>query len=160
LQSLKALQDNKDMTAVLTKINSAAKQVGMATVIEEMRPGGKYADLRREFNVALNENTHIATDYDNAGDHLKAYANQRSSVNEILKARPQARKDFDELDQDIVKSFLGLPGKKDRQSALDEAADKVKEVLENAINAVRAAFGRNANQTATTRLSPGPSPGP
>jgi hypothetical protein len=160
LQSLKALEDNKDMTAILNKINSAAKQVGMATVIEEMRAGGKYADLRKQFNVALDENTHIRNDYENANNNLNAYADQRAEIREILKARPLARKDFEELDQDIAKGFLGLPGKEAGKSALDEAADKVKEVLESAVNAVRNAFGRKADQNATTRFAPGPSLGP
>jgi hypothetical protein len=160
LQSLKALEDNKDMTAILNRINSAAKQAGMATVIEEMRPGGKYADLRKQFNVALNENTHIKNDYENANNNLNAYADQRAEINEILKARPQARKDFEDLDQDIAKGYLGLPGKEAGKSALDEAAGKVKEVLESAVNAVRNAFGRKADQNATTRFAPGPSLGP
>jgi hypothetical protein len=160
LQSLKALEDNKDMTLILTRINSAAKQVGMAAVIEEMRLGGKYADLRKQFNVALDENTHIRNAYENANNNLNAYADQRAEIREILKARPQARKDFEDLDQDIAKGFLGLPGKEAGKSALDEAADKVKEVLESAVNAVRNAFGRKADQTATTRFAPGPSLGP
>jgi len=160
LQSLKALEDNKDMTLILNRIDSAAKQVGMATVIEEMRPGGKYADLRKQFNVALNENTHIKNDYENTKNNLKAYADQRAEIKEILKARPQARKDFEDLDQDIAKGFLGLPGKEAGKSALNEAADKVKEVLESAVNAVRNAFGRKADQAATTRFAPGPSLGP
>jgi hypothetical protein len=105
LQSLKALEDNKDMTLILNRIDSAAKQVGMATVIEEMRPSGKYADLRKQFNMALNENTHIKNDYENTKNNLKAYADQRAEIKEILKARPQARKDFEELDQDIAKGF-------------------------------------------------------
>ncbi len=160
LQSLKALEDNKDMTLILTRINSAAKQAGMAAVIEEMRPGGKYADLRKQFNVALDENTHIRNAYENANNNLNAYADQRAEIREILKARPQARKDFEDLDQDIAKGFLGLPGKEAGKSALDEAADKVKEVLESAVNAVRNAFGRKADQNATTRFAPGPSLGP
>ncbi|MGO9235699.1 MAG: hypothetical protein ACLP4V_17140 [Methylocella sp.] len=160
LQSLKALEDNKDMTLILNRINSAAKQAGMAAVIEEMRPGGKYADLRKQFNVALDENTHIKNDYENANNNLNAYADQRAEIKEILKARPQARKDFEELDQDIAKGFFGLPGKEAGKSALDEATDKVKEVLESAVNAVRNAFGRKADQTATTRFAPGPSLGP
>jgi hypothetical protein len=160
LQSLKALEDNKDMTLILNRINSAAKQVGMATAIEEMRPGGKYADLRKQFNVARDENTHIRNDYENANNNLNAYVDQRAEIREILKARPQARKDFEELDQDIAKGFLGLPGKEAGKNALDESADKVKEVLESAVNAVRNAFGQKADQAATTRFAPGPSPGP
>ena len=149
-------RNNKDMTAILNRINSAAKQAGMATVIEEMRPGGKYADLRKQFNVALDENTHIRNDYENATNNLNAYADQRAEIREILKVRPQARKDFEEIDQDIAKGFFGLPGKEAGKSVLDEAAGKVKEVLESAVNAVRDAFGRKADQNATTRFALGP----
>jgi hypothetical protein len=157
LKSHKTLE-NLEMAQVLNRINDAAKLVGMNEVLAEMRPGGKYANLRKEFNAALKDAS--ATDtYDKATGDLKIYADQRAEINEILKARPEARKNFDDLDQEIAKKFLSLPGKDPGNSAIDEAADKVKEVLEKAINAVRAAFGR-ASQTATARLSPGPGAGP
>ncbi|VTZ26535.1 hypothetical protein MPC1_3310003 [Methylocella tundrae] len=153
LKSHKVLE-NLEMAQVLNRINDAAKLVSMNEVLAEMRPGGKYANLREEFTTALKDSD-SRNAYDKATGDLEIYADQRAEISEILKARPEARKPFDDLDGEIAKKFLSLPGKNDGNSAIDEAADKVKEVLEKAINAVRAALGR-ASQTATARLSPGP----
>jgi hypothetical protein len=154
LASLEALE-RQETTGILMKIRDAANaNGGMERVLSEMRPGGAFEDLRKEFNVALSHNEGFGAAYEKATGALSGYAETRAGL--ILS--PRARADInlarlETLDQEIGSSAKTLPGLKDGKNALDEALEGGKEAVEKAFTAIRQAFTRDAEVR-------GPSPSP
>ena len=80
LASLEAVQ-RVESTAILSKIHEAAKtNGGIENVLAEMRPGGAFEDLRKEFNLALSNEEGFARAYDNAAGALSGYAEARATA--------------------------------------------------------------------------------
>ena len=66
LASLEALE-RQETTGILLKIRDAANaNGGIERVLSEMRPGGAFEDLRKEFNVALSHDEGFAAAYEKA----------------------------------------------------------------------------------------------
>ncbi len=161
--ALEALQDfaNAPGAAIVTKIRDAAKADpgGMAAVMAEMREGGRYADLRSEFNNALVQEKAVTGAYVWASAALGRYGDDRVATEAIIAHRPDATAlsaRFAKLDAEIGQAAFGIPGRRDGQSALDEMAEKAKELVTKAVDAVRSVFGRNAS--AEVKAGPSPSP--
>ena len=158
LASLEAVQ-RVESTAILSKIHEAAKtNGGIENVLAEMRPGGAFEDLRKEFNLALSNEEGFARAYDNAAGALSGYAEARATAI----ASPHRPADstlarLETLDLEIAEAAKNLPGLKDGKSALDEAFEGGKEALQKAVSAIRQTFTQDQ---AVRGPSPNPSFGP
>ena len=158
LASLEALE-RQETTGILLKIRDAANaNGGIEQVLSEMRPGGAFEDLRKEFNVALSHDEGFAAAYEKATGALSSYAETRAG----MISAPRSRADInlarlETLDQEIGAAAKTLPGLKDGKNALDEALEGGKEAVEKAFTAIRQAFTRDADVRGP---SPSPSFGP
>ncbi len=80
LGALEALERH-ETTGILLKIRDAANaNGGMERVLSEMRPGGAFEDLRKEFNVALSHDEGFAAAYEKATGALSSYAETRAGM--------------------------------------------------------------------------------
>jgi len=158
LASLEALE-RQETTGILMKIRDAANaNGGIERVLSEMRPGGAFEDLRKEFNVALSRDEGFAAAYEKATGALSSYAETRAGM--ISAPRPRADVNLarlETLDQEIGTAAKTLPGLKDGKNALEEALEGGKEAVEKAFSAIRQAFTRDADMRGP---SPSPSFGP
>src|SRR5207249_3425383 len=77
---------------VMARIREAARTEpgGMAAVLSEMREGGRFFDLRQQFNNALETERGVAGAYDKAAAALGRYAQDRTAVQDIIGRRPDA----------------------------------------------------------------------
>ncbi len=154
LASLEALE-RQETTGILMKIRDAASaNGGIEHVLSEMRPGGTFEDLRKEFNVALSHDAGFAAAYEKTTGALSSYAETRAGM--ISAPCPRADVNLarlETLDQEIGAAARTLPGLKDGKNALDEALEGGKEAVEKAFTAIRHAFTRDADVR-------GPSPSP
>ena len=154
LASLEALE-RQETIGILMKIRDAASaNGGIDHVLSEMRPGGAFEDLRKEFNVALSHDEGFAAAYEKATGALSNYAETRAGM--ISAPRPRADVNLarlETLDQEIGAAAKTLPGLKDGKNVLDEALEGGKEAVEKAFTALRQAFTGDAEVR-------GPSPSP
>ncbi len=144
---------------VMNKIRDAAKAdpAGMAGVMSEMRAGGVYADLRTQFDGAMQKEKGFAAAYDRAASAVGTFAKDRMAVDAIAAQRPDVdalTSRFQKLDAQIGKAAEETPGRKEGTSALEELAAKAAEILSRSVEKVRAAFSPAA------RTSSGASPSP
>ncbi len=158
LASLEALE-RQETTGILTKIRDAANaNGGIERVLSEMRPGGAFEDLRKEFNLALSHDEGFAAAYEKATAALSSYAETRAGM--ISTPRPRADINLarlETLDQEIGAAAKTFPGLKDGKTALDEALEGGRQAVEKAFTAIRQAFNRDAEMRGP---SPSPSFGP
>jgi hypothetical protein len=165
--ALDALQGfaNGEGAAVMSRINAAAKTEpgGIAQVLSEMREGGRFADLRKQFGNALADDAGVAAAYDKAASSLAAYGKNRTDVEGIISRRPDANaltQRFEQLDAEIGKAASSTPGKTEGRSMMDDLAKQAAELLQRAVDAVRSAFARSPSANATASTAPSPSPSP
>lgn len=145
--------------AIMTKIREAAQADprGISGVLSEMREGGRHAELRTQFNNALQQERGLAGAYDAAAGAVRRYGADRQGAEAIILRRGNdavlaAR--FERLDAQIGEATSHLPGRQDGRSMTDELGQKVAELARRAVEAVRSVFAREP------RASAGPSPGP
>jgi hypothetical protein len=148
---------------ILTKIQDAAKAEpgGMQAVLSEMREGGRFASLRSQFNTDLVMERGAAAAWDRMAGSLQQYGADRAAVAAIgarqnTAAALDAR--FEKMDAEIGKAVSVIPSKQDGQSVMDDLGDKVREILDRAINAVKSAFSPSAERNARASASPSPAP--
>ena len=148
---------------ILTKIQDAAKAEpgGMQAVLSEMREGGRFAGLRSQFNADLVMERGVAAAWDRMAGSLQQYGADRSAVAAIgARQNSTAALDarFEKMDAEIGKAASIIPSKQDGKSVMDDLGDKVREILDRAINAVKAAFTPSADRNAHASASPSPTP--
>jgi hypothetical protein len=154
---------NGPASSILTKIQDAAKTEpgGMSAVLSEMREGGRFAGLRSQFNADLVMERGAAAAWEKMAGSLQQYGADRAVVAAIgarhnnavaLDAR------FEKLDAEIGKATSMIPGKQDGKSVMDDLGDKLRAVLDRAVNAVKSAFTPSVEKS--VRASAGPSPSP
>ena len=79
IASLQALEQ-QETTGILTRIRDAAKtNGGIENVLSEMRPGGQFEDLRKEFNTVLSHDQGFAAAYDKTTGAIADYAETRAA---------------------------------------------------------------------------------
>ncbi|MCG7351427.1 hypothetical protein [Roseomonas mucosa] len=144
---------------VINRIREAAKTDpgGMAGVMSEMRAGGVYADLRQQFDGAMQKEKAFAAAYDRAATATGQYAKDRAAVDAIIGQRPDAEAltgRFQKLDAQVGEAAVNTPGRKEGKNALEELAEKAAEIISRAVDKVKAAF------SSTVRASSSPSPSP
>ena len=143
---------------LLNKIHDAAKTAkgGLPEVLSEMRAGGAYEDLRKEFNALYNQNTAFKETYDKASQTLTDYGQARAAANSAVHNQPQnelAGK-LKALDEQIAKATEGVPGREEGQSITERLAEKAREIVDAILEKLRKTFDR------TNEPSPSPSPSP
>jgi hypothetical protein len=161
--ALDALQGftNGEGAAVMSRIREAAKTEpgGMSQVLSEMRDGGRFADLRRQFGNALSDDAGFAAAYDKAAGALAAYGKTRTEIEPILARRPDATaftQRLTEMDAEIGKAAAATPSKTEGRSMMEELTKQASELLQRAVDAVKAAFTRSASPSASSSPSPSP----
>ena len=154
LASLQAVEQ-QETTGILTKIRDAAKtNGGIENVLSEMRPGGQFEDLRKEFNTVLSHDQGFAAAYDKATGAIADYAETRAAL--APPSRPRGDPNLarlQTLDHEIAEAAKTLPGIKDGQSAFEDLVDSGKEAVQKLFSAVQQTFSRDADLR-------GPSPSP
>jgi hypothetical protein len=145
--------------SVMNRIRDAAKADpgGIAGVMSEMRAGGIYADLRTQFDGAMQKEKGFAAAYDRAAAATGQYAKDRTAVEAIIAQRPEVdvlTGRFQKLDAQIGEATANTPGRKEAKSALEEIAEKAADIFSRAVDKVRSAFA------ASPRASSSPSPSP
>ncbi len=162
--ALDAMQSfaNDEGAAIINRVQEAARHEpgGMAAVLSEMREGGRFSDLRKQFSTALETDLGLASAYDKAAGALQRYGRDRSMVQDIIGRRPDptaitAR--FEEMDAEIGKAASNTPSRNDGHSMLDDLTRKAAELLQKAADTVRTAFSRSPGADASARPSPSPS---
>jgi hypothetical protein len=161
--ALDALQGftNTEGAAVMGKIQAAAKTEpgGLPQVLSEMRDGGRFSDLRKQFGNALSDDAGFAAAYDKAAGALAAYGKSRTEIEPILARRPDATaftQRMTEMDAEIGKAAAATPSKTEGRSMMEDLAKQAGELLQRAVDSVRAAFSRAPTAAASSSPSPGP----
>lgn len=147
-----AIAAMKDFTdgpgaVMMTRIRDAAKTDpnGIAGVLAEMKDGGRYAGLRQDFNVALQQEKSFAAAYERAASGVARFGAERVEVDKIAASRPDVAAiagRFQKLDAEIGKAASELPGRSDGKSFTDELAERAGEIVRKAVDAVQTAFAR------------------
>jgi hypothetical protein len=154
IASLQALEQ-QETTGILNKIRDAAKtNGGIENVLSEMRPGGQFEDLRKEFNTVLSHDQGFAAAYDKATGAIADYAETRAAL--APPSRPRGDPNLarlQTLDHEIADAAKTLPGIQDGQSAFEDLANSGKEAVQKLFSAVQQTFSRDADLR-------GPSPSP
>ncbi|OYV51266.1 MAG: hypothetical protein B7Z77_04175 [Acidocella sp. 20-58-15] len=148
---------NTEGAAVMNRIQSAARAEpgGMATVLSEMREGGRFSDLRQAFNTALNDDKGFAQAYDKAATALARYGQGREQVEQIIAKRPDAANltaKFEQLDSQVGERASNTPSRNEGKNMLDDISKTVAEIIQNATDKVRGMFSR----APTASASPAP----
>ena len=143
--------------SVMNRIRDAAKSdpSGIAGVMAEMRAGGVYADLRAQFDGAMQKEKGFSAAYDRASSAAEQYGKDRAAVDAIMAQRPDVdalTSRFQKLDAQIGEAAGTTPSRKEGRSALEDLAEKAAEIISRAVDKVRAAF--------TNSPRPGSSPSP
>jgi hypothetical protein len=147
---------------ILGKMESAASTEagGMQAVMAEMQPGGRYADLRTEFDNAYQQDKIFAGAYDKMVAGAAQFGKDRLAVNTNFQMRNldigQLDDRFQRAEESLGEAASKIPGRTPGKSALDEMADKVAELLRTAVEKVRAFFGKDAGAEATPQTTPAP----
>jgi hypothetical protein len=147
---------------VMNRIRVAARAEpgGIAAVLSEMRQGGRFADLRQQFNNALETERGVAATYDKAAAALARYGQDRVGIEQVIARRPDAANlsaKFEQMDAQIGEAAGGTPSRRDGKSMMDDLAQKAAELLHRAADALRSAFNRAPSADAATRAAPAPS---
>jgi len=148
---------------VMNRIREAAKAEpgGMASVLAEMKEGGRFADLRGQFNNALLDDRGVTAAYDRAATALAGYGDKRTSLDEVIARRPDAANlaaKFDRMDQELGDAASQTPSRRDGKSMVDDLAKAASELFSRAVDGLKSMFSRTPNAEASSR--PGPSPSP
>jgi hypothetical protein len=134
---------------IQAKISAAAQSEtgGINTVISEMRPDGKYAGLRSEFDDALLQNEAFAKSYDKAVGALQEYGNQKLGLEHRFDQFQQDRGILKEklggIEEGLASAAAAIPGKEPGKSMIEELGEKLNEFFKRVFDNVRQAFGFN-----------------
>jgi hypothetical protein len=160
--ALEALQGftNGEGATVMGKIEAAAKTEpgGLPQVLSEMREGGRFADLRKQFGNALSDDAGFVAAYDKAAGALAAYGKTRAEIEPILARRPDATaftQRLTEMDAEIGKAAAATPSKTEGRNMMEDLTRQAAELLQRAVDAVRSAFSRSPSASASSSPSPG-----
>jgi len=150
---------------VLGKMETAASTEpgGMQTVFREMRPGGRYANLRTEFDNAYQQDQIFRSAYDKMVDSVTRFGRDRDAVTNNFTQRnldpAQLDGRFQRAEESLGEAMSKIPGKQSGKSALDEMAEKLAEVLRAAVDRIKHIF-QPAGAQAQQQARPGPSMSP
>ena len=147
---------------VMNRIRAAAgaEPGGLGAVLAEMRTGGRFADLRRQFNNALETERGVMAAYDKAAAALARYGQDRVNIEQVIARRPDAANlsaKFEQMDAQIGEAAGGMPSRRDGKSMMDDLAQKAAELLQRAVDAAKSFFNRSPSAEAARHAAPAPS---
>jgi hypothetical protein len=148
---------------VLGKIEAAAgtEPGGMQQVMKEMQPGGRYANLRTEFDNAYQQDQIFKGAYDKMVDSATKFGRDREAVNANFTQRnldpAQLDGRFQRAEESLGEAMSKVPGKEPGKSALDEMAEKLAEILRTAVDRIKQIFRPEASAETQPQARPGPS---
>ena len=150
-----------DGATIMNRIASAARSdpEGMSGVLAGMRDGGRYQDLRQQFNTALVEEKGFANAYDKAAEALAKYGEARTGVEQIIARRPDAANltaKFQQLDAEIGEKAESTPSRREGKTSLEDISKQAAEIIQKAVEAVKSFFNSPGPEN-TSRPSPSPS---
>ena len=153
---------NGEGATIMNRIRDAARSEpgGMAAVLAEMREGGRFADLRQQFNVALADEKGVAQAYDKAASALGRYGQDRTTVEQVISRRPDAANltaKFEQMDAQIGEAAGSTPSRRDGKSMIEDLAKQAAELIQRAVDAVKTAISRQPSAEAGARAAPAPS---
>ena len=153
---------NGEGATIMNRIRDAARSEpgGMAAVLAEMREGGRFADLRQQFNVALADEKGVAQAYDKAASALGRYGQDRTTVEQVISRCPDAANltaKFEQMDAQIGEAAGSTPSRRDGKSMIEDLAKQAAELIQRAVDAVKTAFSRQPSAEAGARAAPAPS---
>ena len=123
-----------------------------------MRPDGRHTALRAEFDQALRNNPALAQALDNAASSLKAYTDKRVRLEGGYNAweldKGDLYKRFGGIDSTLSQAATTFPAHEAGKSLIDTVGERLAELFQRVVNAVKQAFGAQAPNA----LSQGPSP--
>lgn len=146
-------------SSILNRIRDAAanNKGGLQAVIEGMKPGGAFHDLREEFDVALEKNHALEAAYDRAANALAQYGKDREGIVPAMASHPNAASwndHFKKLDAAVGDAASSIPNKDGNGSMLEHLGEKAREIVEKVLEKIRGLFHRDPESR------PSPSPGP
>lgn len=158
LDAMSALRDAPGVT-VLNRIQDAAanNKGGMNAVIEGMKPGGAFEGLRKQLDVALDENNAFSAAYDRAAGALARYGSDRDRIVSALSSQPNAsnwNEHFKKLDAAVGEAASSIPKKEGDGSMLEHLGEKAREIIEKVLEKIEAVLHRGPE----ARPSPSPRP--
>jgi hypothetical protein len=150
---------------VMNRIQQAARSEpgGMAGVLVEMRDGGRFSDLRQQFNNALADEKGVTQAYDKAASALARYGQDRVGIEQVIARRPDAANlsaKFEQMDAQIGEAAAGTPSRRDGKSMVEDLAKQAAELIQRAVDAVKSVFNHPPSAEAGSRAAPSPSMGP
>ena len=153
---------NGEGATIMNRIRDAARSEpgGMAAVLAEMREGGRFADLRQQFNVALADEKGVAQAYDKAANALARYGQDRTTIEQVISRRPDAANltaKFEQMDAQIGEAAGSTPSRRDGKSMIEDLAKQAAELIQRAVDAVKSAFSRQPAADGGARAAPAPS---
>ena len=159
LEAMEGFRTGEGAT-VMNRIHSAARSdpEGMSGVLSEMREGGRYQELRQQFNNALKDESGFARAYDQAAEALAKYGEARTGVEPIIARRPDAANltaKFQQLDAEIGEAGGNAPSRREGKTMLEDVSKQASEIIQRAVDTVKAVFTKSSPEV----NRPGPSPG-
>jgi hypothetical protein len=151
---------NGEGSVIMNRIRAAAQSDpnGIAGVLSEMKQGGKYADLRQQFNNTLADEKGVIAAYDRVAEALAHYGANRQAIEPVIARRPDATNlaaKFEAMDKEIGQAASELPSRRDGKTMLEDLSKQVAELLQRAADNVRNFFRRSPSPNASPN---GPSP--
>ncbi len=150
-------------SGVLSKIKQAAAgdPDGLPGVMAGMQPGGKFAQLRAEFNATMTAERAFAASYDRVASAAGQYATARQAAGADHAHRgvdpAQLEGQFAATDKTIGEGTAAMPGRNDGKSMQQELAEKAAEFFRQLVEQVRTAVSHESKPSAAP--VPAPSPG-
>lgn len=150
---------NGEAAVVLNRIREAARTDpgGMAGVLSEMREGGRFADLRQQFNNALSDEKGVTAAYDKAASALARYGQGRIGAEQIIARRPDAANlsaKFEAMDKEIGTAAGEVPSRRDGKNMLEDLSKQIAELLQKAVDSVKNMFSHGPSPSSPSGPSP------
>jgi len=138
--ALDALQGFGEGAAVMRRFREAARSEpgGLPAVLSEMREAGRFADLRQQFNGALESDHGLASAYDRTVLALARYGADHGTAQDILGRRTDAgavTTRLEQMDAAVGAAAAATPGRSDGRSIADELAGRAAGLLRRAVDA-------------------------
>ena len=150
-------------SGVLKKIEQAAagEPDGLPGVMAGMQPGGKYAQLRAEFNATMTAERAFAASYDKVTSAAGKYATARQAAGADFARRgvdpAQLEGQFAAMDKAIGEGTAAVPGRDAGKSMQQELAEKAAEFFRQLMERVKTTI--SSEQKPGAAPAPAPSPG-
>jgi len=149
---------------MLAKIDAAGSTEpgGLTTVMQQMQPGGRYANLRSEFDGALQTDRVFAAAYDQVQSTGQRYGADRLAVTTDFSAKQLDMKQLDagfqKAEEMIGDATERIPGRKPGTNVTDELGQKITDFLKRAVEKVRSMFTNEARPDQRSSASPNMGP--